>query len=521
MTGLWGLGLAVLFLTGINGRGACAETPSDTLVVGWEAAPKSGDPRFVGGDANAQYAEELRFVPLLGSDEEGGIRYLAAESVTTQGDGTNWTVKLRKGLRFANGKEMTSDDVVATYQRVLSETVNPPSPRRGNFAAVDKVEVASRYEVVFRLQRPVGNFLSTLVVGILPKEAASAAPEDVNGKGYESGPYVAKVTSDTEWVLERNEKYAGNLPGIGKAKMKKVVFKVITDDGARYSALLKGDLDLVQNSMSPEHVIELQKNHNRKFNLTTLPQTNTTALAFNMKDSVFKKKEIREAIAKAIDCDEILKFVIQGLGVPAVGMFPRGYFYFDSTLNPAVYDPKESMAILDAAGFKDPDGSGPVPRIRFTLKVDSSIARIAIAKAIAGQLKRVGLRMDIEVLERETFLDQLMNGNVAVWIQSWTGLKDPDILDSVFHSKKMPPVGSNFGFYSNPEVDKECDAGIRALDSNERREHYRKVQRIVDIEKPYVWLWHGLGFVATSKAVTGFKLYADGRYAGIVNVEKM
>lgn len=504
-----------------GGATSLAATPKETLILGWEAAPKSGDPRFVGGDANAQYAEELRFLPLASFNENGELLLLAAQSIDSP-DGKVWSVQVRKGIKFANGKEMTADDVLATYERVLSETATPPSARKGHYSDVEKIEKVGKYELKFTLKAPTASFRGNLVVGILPKEAADkAAPEDVNGKGYESGPYIAKVTSDTEWVLERNEKFSAKVVGLPAPKLPRVVFKIITDDSTRYAALVKGDLDMVQGAFPPDKISEVKKSYAAKFNVETRPQINTTVLAFNLKDPTFKNVKVREAIAKAVDRDEILQYIVQGLGIPATGMFPPKHYYADTTLKPISYDPEGAMKLLDEAGFKDPDGNGPQPRLRFTMKVNNGAARIAIAKAIAGQLKRVGLQMDTEILEFGTFRDQLSKGNIPIWLQPWTGFKDPDILEFVFHSKKIPPEGANRGFYVNPEVDKLLDEGRTAMKPEARRDAYLQVQKIVDREKPYVFLWHGLGLAVMSKQLKGHKQYADGRYLGIVGIEKL
>lgn len=498
---------------------ALASTPADALVVGFESKPRSGDPRLIGTDANSQYLEELRFLPLVSFDEAGAVRFVVAESVSAEGP-MGVKVKIRKGVTFANGRELTADDVVANYQLQMSGRAGlPPSPRKGAFESVKEVKKTSSHEVLFVLKEPDAAFVVNLVIGILPKEALSAGPEDLTGKGYESGPFVLEKATDTEWVLARNPKYSAAPHGGAVPKLQRVVFKIITDNNTRYAALVKGDLDLVQNSIDADKVMEIRKKQAARFHVATRTSASTTSLAFNFKEKAFQNPDVRKALAKGINRDEILQYVLQGLGTKASSMFPPGLPYHVAIPDVA-YDPAGAMALLDKAGLKDPDGKGPQSRLKFTLKVPTNKERIAIAKAMAGQLKRIGVDMQIESLEFGTFSKQLADGLVSAWIAPWTGYKDPDHLRFVFHTDQAPPVGGNRGFYSNKKVDALLDSARAELDMAKRVPLYADAQRLLSDDSPYVYLWYKLNHVVTAKNVKGFRLYADGRYVSLAEVSK-
>lgn len=512
--------LMASFLPEMRESPALAATPRDTLVVAFESKPRSADPRLIGTDANSQYLEELRFLPLFSADEEGLLKAVLAESATAQGP-LVWRVKLRKGIRSVAGGEITAEDVAATYRAITQTSKDaPPSPRKGAFDKLSSVNVVNTHEVEFVLREPDAPFLGNLVVGILPREALSHPPEQLQGKGFETGPYVLEKADDEEWVFTRNAIYSGAPHGGEILKLPRVVFRIIGDSGTRYAALVKGDVDLVQNSLDADKVAELQKSHAGEISLATRTGLNTTYLAFHMKRAPFDNPLVRKAIAKGINVDEILRFSLQGLGTRATGMFPSGLPWHESSLAPQAYEPDAAKKLLDEAGLRDPDGRGPKTRATLHMKVPTQRERIAIAKAIAGQLKRVGLDVRIETLEGGLFNRQLNSGQVDMWIAPWTGFKDPDHLHYVFHSTQIPPVGGNRGHYGRANVDKLlADAKVEG-ELTKRVALYSQAQKILAQDLPYVYLWHKLNFVAMRSRVQGFRLYADGRYKALTVTEK-
>lgn len=503
--------LATLTLLLPSVPAAWAAGTKDTLTVAFETKPKSVDPRLVGGDANSQYLEELLFLPLISFDDRGGLKPVLAESYAPEGK-LAFKVKLRKGMKFANGKDITVDDVIATYSYVTSPTSNPPSPRKGAFAKLTSIKKTGANEIVFTLSAPDAAFLTNLNIGILPQEGVKAEPDKVFGQGYESGPFIATKTADDEWILQSNSKYTAAPHGGAKPKLAAVHFKMISDSGTRFSALVKGDVDLIQNSLDADKVVEVQKNYSSKFKVTTGTALSTTYLAFNFRDPVFKKPEVRKAIAMGINRDEILRYSLQGLGIKAKGMFPPGNPFEEKSLEEIGYNPAEAKKLLVAALGNKP--------LTMTIKVTTQKERIAVAKAIAGQLKRIGVTAEVQALESSTFSKQLADGLVQTWIAPWTGFKDGDHLRFVFHSKQVPPEGANRGAYSNAKVDELLDKGVEELVLTKRLPHYAEAQKILAVDLPYVYLWHKLNHVVTANNVKGFQLYSDGRYVSLTQVSK-
>ncbi|MES2614561.1 MAG: ABC transporter substrate-binding protein [Bdellovibrionota bacterium] len=482
----------------------------DKIYLGFESKVSTFDPRIIGLDPNSQYIEELRFLPLISFDEGGNIKNMLAQSIMPKSN-KSWQIKLKKGILFASGEEITTDDVLATYQAIMNPAFGfPVSPRRGAFKNVTKFEKINGDEIYIELKEPDASFINNLVIGILPQVAVSKAlPNDVNDKNYESGPFILKKWSDTELALFKNEKY--NLTS--QAKVTEVNFKIIPDAGTRYAALIKGDIDIIQNSLDPDKINTIEKEMPKKYHVYKQTKLATTYLGINFRDPKLKNLKVRQALASAIDIKSILQYRLHSDEDPATSMFPQENFYFDKDIPQVPYNPEKARQDLKESGI-------PLP-ISLSLKVSSSNkSTLEVAKAIAGNLAAVGFTPKVETLENSIFQEQIRRGISQVWIAPWTGFKDPDHLRFVFASDMVPPNGGNRGAYSNADLDKLFQQGREELVSAKRKEIYDKAQQIIAAEVPYIFLWHGKNLAVVSSSIEGFKLYADGRYWSLIDASK-
>lgn len=483
---------------------------NDTLNIVFDSKILSGDPRTIGSDANSQYIENLRFLPIIGFNAHGEIINILANEIKPISN-KSWIIKIKKGIKFNNGKEIDAYDIAATYHAIISPPKNfPPSPRKAAFNNVKDFHATSKYEVLINLNTPDSSFLNNLVIGILPKEAAtSALPNKIDNQGYESGPFLLKSSNPSNWILTYNEKY--NFAE--KPKIKILNFKIITDSGTRYAALIKGDIDIAQNAIDPDKIAAIQKSQNNNFTILSAPKLSTTFLAFNMRDPIFNNLKVRQAIAYAIDRQSLLQFRLQKQGILATNMFPPNNYYFDNTISSIPFNPQRAKTLLKDANIQEP--------ISFSIKVSSSSkSSIEVAKAIAANLKDVGLSPTVELLENSIFIDQIKRGIAKVWISSWVGFKDPDHLRFAFASNMIPPLGGNRGAFTNHSIDELLQEGREELNPIKRKKIYDQAQQLLAGELPYVYLWHNLNIAVISKNVEGFQLYADGNYTSLSKVIK-
>nr|BFD30915.1 peptide-binding protein [Pigmentibacter ruber] len=500
----------IVYYSTIRKNSQSAKNPKDIVTIALDSKITSGDPRIIGSDANSQYIENIRFLPLISFDEQGQILYILVNEIKTLSN-KSWNIYLKKGIKFSNGKEITAYDVEATYNQIIAPQGNfPPSPRKAAFSSVTSFKAISEHQIHIELDSPDVSFLNNLVVGILPKDAAlNAAPNEVDNKGYESGPFILKSTSSSEWILEKNDHY--NLGD--KPKIKEVVFKIITDSGTRYAALIRGDIDIAQNAIDPDKITLIENTKKDTFNVLSAPKLSTTYLAFNFKDPIFSNLKVRQAIAYAIDRKSILQFRMQGQGILANSMFPPTNYFYDNSIPEIPFNPQRAKTLLKETSIQEP--------LAFPIKVSNSNKSIVeVAKAIAANLKDVGFAPTVEMLENSVFAEQVKKGIAKVWISPWVGFKDPDHLRFVFATNMVPPAGGNRGAYSNPQVDELLQEGKEEVNNQKRKVIYDQAQNLLAGELPYIYLWHSLNVAVVSKNIEGFRLYADGRYWSLVNVTK-
>jgi peptide/nickel transport system substrate-binding protein len=348
------------------------------------------------------------------------------------------------------------------------------------------------------------------VVGILPATLASAEMITDPTKLTGCGPFKIITSDFSTVVLNRNPNYSLTAP----SNLEGVEVKIVKDEQTRMVKLEKGELDLVQNLLSRDKLKALDSRA-KNLNVARRPGLNVTYLGFNMKDKIAGNIAVRQAIAHAIDREAIIKHLLGGYAIPASTILPPNDPYLNKDIRAPQLDPKLAEKLLDEAGFKDPDGAGPKERLEIEYKTTTDQTRVSIAKAIAGQLKKVGIKVNVVSMDWGKFKADVEAGRIQMWSLSWIGFKDPDIYRFAFGSANFPPAGPNRGYYKNEKLDKLLDEGVAQTDMSKRQSIYRDVQQIVANELPYVFLWHEEAFAVTAKSVRGFQLFADGRLSSL------
>jgi len=490
----------------VSSPSMAVEKPSSKPVaIAWETPPRTIDPRY-NVDADSQYLENLIHCSLAAFDRNGQTVGDLADSWTWT-DPTTLTIKLKDGAKFSDGTPVTAADVAATYGFFRKTDVKQPSPRAGAFSTVASV-TADKGAVVFKLTQPDATFVTNLVIGILPERLAGGDILSETSQMVGCGPFVLATMNVTGLDLQRNPHY-----GLGKpARSERVEIKIVRDETTRFAKLRKGELDIVQNILSRD-VLETLAKTSPNLRITKRPGLNTTYLGFNMKDSMLARVEVRRAIAHAINRDSIIKFALKGLATPATTMLPATDPFFNNGVKSVGFDPKEAEKILDAAGLKRQPGGKP--RFSLSYKTTNNVTRVAIARAIAADLRKIGIDVAVEPLEWGRFKADVEAGRVQMWSLAWVGFKDPDIYRYAFATENFPPVGGNRGWYTNPELDKVLAEARATTSEPKRRELYNRVQDVVAAELPYVFLWHEEIFAVVNKDVQDFEIFADGRFASL------
>ncbi len=500
-------------LTGLLLSGTVLATSGPKLALAWEANPRSFDPRFA-NDANSQYLMDLTHCSLIRFDREANVSAGLASSWEWKNP-TTLVLNLKKDVRFNDGSPLNADDVAATYRFLVEAKSTPPSPLMGAFQVVKNIIVNSPEQIQFELKSPDVSFLDNLFIGILPKDLASkpmlTQVKDIKG----CGPFVLSKVGINDLVLTRNEYYAlGSLP-----KLQEITVKIVRDDTTRFSKLIKGELDLVQNGVSRDQLKRLEKSH-ASLTFKSQPGLNVSYLGFNFRDHILSKPEVRNAISLAINRKQIIEHLLQGMAEPANSFLtPGNPFRIEQA--PLVFDLAKAQALLDKVGLplKD-DGKGHKHRFSLTLKTTADQTRSNVAHAIAGQLQALGVKVTVETLEWGKFKADVDKGAVQMWLLNWIGYKDPDIFRYALATESFPPNGGNRGWYSNAKLDAILSEARKTTDLSKRKNLYAQAQTIVNEDVPYAFLWHDKNFVVLNKAIKGYEIFADGRFSSLVDVTK-
>ena len=489
---LWVLSWILGIVAAGCGRGI-ARAPGE-VVFAIESNPQNLDPRY-GTDGQSQRIDRLIFSGLVERDAEMNLHGDLAESWETP-DPLTYVFHLRKGVKFHDGRELSSNDVKATIEYMMN--AENKSPKRGAFLMIASIEAPDAGTVIFRLKEPYASFLWNLeksAVGIAPADAGA----DFGRKPVGTGPFrFVSAAQDEALVVERSGNYFGNrrererlvtevaAEPQNRRRIAKVTFRIVPDAIVRALELRKGSADVEVSSLSPDMIPVLTKRP--ELQVSEMPGTNFAYLGVNLDDAILKKKEVRQALAYATDRESLIKYLLRNEARLASGILPPNHWAYEGDVRKYGYDPAEAERLLDMAGYRR--GADGV-RVHLTLKVTTQELARLLGAALQDQWRRVGVALEVRPLESATLFSDLAKGNFQLSYSIWVGANnDPDVFDLVYSSKRFPPNGANRGHYRNAKVD-ELILGIRReMDREKRRALCSEVQKIVAEELPYVPLWY-------------------------------
>jgi peptide/nickel transport system substrate-binding protein len=507
-------------LLGLAASCHVGRVPDDELVVLIETPPLSIDPRYCSTSYDFKISR-LVYAPLVSTDTltlEPKMELAESMRAVLLPDGRNdWEIALRDA-RFSDGKPVTADDVLYTFETIRDPHTSGAAARiRRGFAEAGLLGITRLDDkhVTVHLAHSHATFITDVNFGILERPAPGAAA-DASPLGAGAFRFLRRVGEI--WTLEANPYYFE-----GRPKVNRVVFKTIRDDNSRLLALVGGSGDLTQNTIS-QLLIDAVAEQPR-LRVETGRSSVYTYLGANCEDPILKDRSVRRAIAYAIDRDTIIHTTLHDRAVAAESMLPKFHWGYEPGADHYSFDPARAKQLLDEAGFPDPDGDGPQPRFTITFKTSSNKLRVAIATVIADMLRQVGIGVELRVYEFATFFADIKKGNFQLFTMQIPEISEPDLYTNFFDSKRIPThanldAGANRVRYRNPQLDELLDQGRRALDRAERRRIYGQIQRILARDLPFISLWHEDNIVAMRRQVHGFQILPTSTMASLAGVSK-
>ncbi len=432
-----------------------------------------------------------------------------AESVEVSPDSKVYTFKLRSGVRFHSGDELTADVVKYSINRML--TINL-GPARLISQCIDgnSTEALDRQRVRITLRKACPFFLKLLAGtntgaivnpktveahgGIQPSKFNEWMSRNVDGTGaFKWGRWTAGEQFD----LVANDQYWGGAP-----KLKRVSFRVITDFATQLLLLRRGELDIVYR-LPPNLTTELIG----KPDITLNRESGIGIHEFwmNVKMKPFDDVRVRRALTYAIDPFAINRATAFGLAKVAKSLLPSALEGWSGGKWPYTYDPAKAKALLAEAGY--PNG------FKFEIYFNSGNGeREQTAIAIQAMLRKVGVEVEIRGIPWGTYVTNFMDGKMPTFVLS--NLLAPIVEDYLlqhFHSKSGGPKG-NYSFYANAEVDQLIDKVLITTDPAQRKQMITRIQEVVNGEVPSVPIYESLLLYAQRSWVKGWVLYPSGNW---------
>jgi peptide/nickel transport system substrate-binding protein len=282
---------------------------------------------------------------------------------------------------------------------------------------------------------------------------------------------------------------------------------VVPDATTRALELRKGSADATINSLTPDTVLALS--HEPSLEVQHAPGTIVAYLGFNLRDPILKDVRVRQAIACAIDRQQMIDYLWRGQAEAARSVLPAQSWAYNGDVPICEHDPDRARSLLDTAGYAPQNG------VRFHIAMKTSTdenTRLMVA-VMQQQLRDVGIALDVRSYEFATFFADVVHGAFQMYGLRWLGgNEDPEIFDYAFHSTKFPPNGANRGYYDNPRVDSLIDHARVETDPSRRQALYAEAQLILAQDLPYINLWYLDNVLVHNRRARNFRLGTSGDY---------
>ncbi len=492
------VGLVVLVALALQPAGhlphTVAQTPGGTLQAAWQSEWEGLDPHTISSLAGFQVLNNV-LETLTTFDDNTSLVPGLATSWESNADNTVWTFNLREGVQFHNGEVLSAEHVVASMNRLIDPETG--SGNASNAGGEDAVwEAVDGLTVQVTLPESNAIFDRTLgfnkTTGILALETLES--ENITAP-IGTGPFrIADVQGNTFARLEKHDDYWQD----GLPYLDAVEIQVISDDAAREAALLGGEVDWIF-TIAPQNFEALQDDPNVV--VETAPQLAYDYMGVNLTREPFDDVRVRQAMAMAIDRDQICQASFFGLCTPIQAPIGPGLPDFEFGYAPYNQDIEQARSLIEDAGL-NPDEAFDMqllPTVDFGETVRA-------AQVIQQQLRQIGIGSSIFAPEFSEWLELEGNFMYDIYICSWNGLKDPDqyyflqhVTDKVF----------NFTGYSNAEFDRLVTEARQTSDFEERFALYEQADRILVDDAPYIYMYTKEEARAWSPSVNGYVVRPD------------
>lgn len=440
-------------------------------------------------DSIGQKMGSLLFEGLSRIDENLKAAPGLASKWEVMDQGKTWRFHIRPGLKDHTGRKITPKKIALCLENYRSG--KPIARVSAGFPYWTGTRVKGNIvEVLLSEPDPYFPRNAFLLRYFVDEKGIPCEEPEAGDKIFGSGAYmppggaITDLTPDLEFSI---------VPAFGK-KFAKLRFIFVNDETTRALTLLRGDADIIMNGLGLSKENWFKEKHTDRFYVMQKRGVTVAYLAFNMKDPILSKLKVRQAITMAIDRKKIVRDKLFGICTVANSFLsPVLAEYADHDFE---FNVKKANSLLDAAGYPRKKDN-----IRFKIKYNTTPVRIGIEKALIFRemLKKIGVRLELKVLELAVFFANLRNRNYQMYSSRWSGISD----GSIYYTTMYTGQPRNRVDYSNPEVDRLIQSASSEVSEKKRILKIRRVQEYMAKDLPYFPLWYWDNLVIMSKDLTG------------------
>lgn len=452
---------------------------ASTLNLSISSSPSRLNPILANDTASSKITDWL-FNGLFKYDKDGKPIEDLALSHTFETD-TKLIINLRKNVKWHDGKKFTSKDVVFTYNTILDPKVF--NSIKSNYKEVKSVKALDDYTIEITYKKAYFKALEIWMVGILPyhllKDEKNLMTSSFNKNPIGTGPYTLesfKVGQDIK--LKANDTYFE-----GKPKIDELLYKFIPDTNTSFLFLKQKKLDL--SSLTPLQIDrQIDNDFKKSFEIIESQSFSYSYVGLNLKNEKFKDIRIRRALSLAINRQELVDILFFGHGKICNGPFLPGSFAYDEKTKVVQQNIKEAKKLLKELGYNK---NNP---FSFELVTNTgNDTRINAAQILQYQLSKVGINMNIRVMEWQAYLNTVVHPrNYEAILLGWSLSLMPDAYP-LWHSSSDKTGRFNLVGYSNKEVDRLIELGSTTVNKDELSKIYKSIFKKITDDIPYLFLY--------------------------------
>jgi peptide/nickel transport system substrate-binding protein len=420
--------------------------------------------------------------------------------------------KLRRGIKWHDGKPFTSRDVLFTYNLIKSPTTI--TPYASDFRVIKYVKIIDEYTLHVVYEKPYFKALEIWMMGIVPSHILKNE-KDIMGSRFNTapigtGPYMLKkLEFSKQIILEANPNYFEHPP-----KIQKIVFHVISDPMTRFLMLKSGQIDV--SSLEPmQYERQLDRSFHQKFATLELPSHSYTYLGLNLRLKKFQDPRVREALSLAIDREALIDVLFLKHGKVCTGPFLPGSKGFNTEIKTPKRDLFRARSLLKAAGY---DAAHP---LEFEIATSNSNAiRPYAAEILQQQLQGIGVRVTLRVMEWQAFLNTVVAPReFDAVLLGWSLSLTPDPY-ALWHSESDVPGGFNLVGYHSERTDRLIERMENSTDPERIASLQRQIFAQIAGDNPYLFLVIPNEINVYSRSIKGIKPSINGIWENYIDWEK-